>query len=194
MTLACRRRSTGWHPFTVLLLALGATTVAACDGTPSETLVPVLEERTSFESGLGAWQVFAEPASANPGAVVQGAAADGGAFVELRPSAGVVWIARTLQLAPGRRYNVTIGTEARAFSGTGSLVKQVARDAVVGSALSNVGSLGSGWSRVLTPRPVTADGQGRIHVAVGVRSTAGGTFGLDQVEVIVLAADAGEGG
>jgi hypothetical protein len=176
-----------------LLLALGTGLLAACDGTPSEALVPVLEERTSFESGLGSWQLRADPEAADAGGIAQGNAADGSAYLELRPASGAVWIERSLQLTAGRRYNVTVGVQGRAFSGSGSLVKQVARDTVRTSDLAPTGSLGSGWARVLTPIPVTADGQGRIRVAVGVSSAAGGTFGLDAVEVIVLAADAAGG-
>lgn len=177
--------------FTLLGSALLVSlSMAACDSSPSEALVPVLEDRVSFEAGLGAWQLRSFPESGSAGQVAQGSAADGSSYVELQPTGGTVWIERSYTLQAGRAYNVTLGVQARALAGQGTLLKGLMNAAPSASpALSEVGAVPSAWTRQLTPLTVRTDAQGRFWVMIGVRAAAGGTFGLDAVEVVVLDAD-----
>lgn len=173
----------------IVPLLLVAAALSGCDRTNSLSVTPELEEETSFEQGLDGWVVRAPVGSTGTGGLTTGQASEGAGYVrlELPQGSDVVWLERAFTLEPGTSYSVTVSADLRAFSGSADVRVWAGSSAPTGSGFVSEGPVPDQWTRVLSPRPVTSDAQGRVWVALGVAGTGQtGTFGVDRLGAVFL--------
>ncbi len=173
------------------LLALATLALTACDNTAALEVTPVLQEETSFESGLDGWVVDKTVTSMGTAALATGDASAGTSYVAVSLTQGTdfVWLERMFTLEPSTDYNVTLSGDLRSFTGTAD-VRVVARATDPdGSGFSAEGHVPDSWTRVLAPKPVRSDAQGRVWVALGFQATgAASELGIDLLGAVFLLA------
>lgn len=175
-------------PLPLLALATLLAT-AACDRTQSLTITPELDEETSFEQGLDGWAVDRTTTSTGSGQIVSGGASEGSSYlrIDLGGGSDLVWIERSFTLTPGTPYSVTVSADLRAITGDADVRVFAGPGDPNGSGFVSEGPAPGQWTRTLSPRPVTADGAGRIWVAIGFAGTGqAGQFGIDRLSATFL--------
>lgn len=175
----------------VSILALTLMAAAGCDRTAALGVTPELEEETSFEQGLDGWSIDRTPTTTGSGSITGGEASAGSSYVRIALADGTdfVWLERQFTLQPSTSYNVTLSADLRTFAGAADVRVYAGAADPDGSGFTSEGPVPASWTRTLSPRPLTTDGQGRVWVALGMSGTGqAGAFGVDQLGAVFLRA------